>query len=376
MKKWNWQQKDWPNFNYEDTELKPLEAEFLQGSGFLSGTYQHINNNNQLDLAIELIRNESLNTSAIEGENLNRDSLQSSIKKHFGLQTNHHKIPPAEQGIADMMMDLHLNFSRKLTHQTLFNWHKMLMSGRKDLTSGKYRSHNEPMQVVSGPLHRPEIHFEAPPSECIKKEMDRFITWFNNSATNGSNPLPALLRAAIAHLYFVSIHPFEDGNGRIARALSLKILSQNLGRSCLISISTVINSRKKSYYDMLEASNKNNQITKWLIYFSKIILQASKQSQSLIEFVIAKTKFYDSFANKINNRQKKVLDKMLSKGLDGFEGGLSAENYLSITKTSRATATRDLQDLVEKKALRKTGELKHSRYWLNIIPDKTLQSYF
>ncbi len=371
MEQWNWQQKDWPNFSFDTEELEALETEFTKDCGFLLGVYSHIKNDNQQDLRVEIIKNESLSTSAIEGEYLNRESLQSSIKKHFGLKTNNHKIPPAEQGIADMMMDLHLNFAKKLTHQSLFKWHKMLMLGRKDLKNiGQYRSHKEPMQVVSGPLHKPKVHFEAPPSKNMMKEMTKFVAWFNDSAPNGTKPLPALIRSAITHLYFVCIHPFEDGNGRIARALSLKVLSQNLKQPCLVSLSTIINGKKKAYYDMLEASNKSNKITKWSIYFAKIILAAGKHSQALADLVIAKTKFFDRFNDQLNLRQRKVLQKMLAMaftlGAEGFKGGLSAEKYIGITKTSRATATRDLQDLLDKKILTKTGELKHTRYWLKL----------
>jgi Fic family protein len=362
---WIWQQKNWTNFSFDTSALEALETEFLKDCGFLLGVHLHIKEGGQQDLKVEIIRNESISTSEIEGEYLNRDSLQSSIKKHFGLKTNHHKIPPAEQGIADMMVDLHLNFSKKLTHQSLFKWHKMLMSGRKDLHIGEYRKHKEPMQVVSGPLHKPKVHFEAPPSKNMMKEMTKFITWFNDSAPNGKKPLPALLRSSIAHLHFICIHPFEDGNGRIARALSLKVLSQNLKQPCLVSLSSIINGKKKAYYDTLEASNKSNEITKWSIYFAKIILAAGKHSQSLANLLITKAKFFERFNEQLNVRQKKVLQKMFEMGAENFEGGLSAEKYINITKTSRATATRDLQELVGKKILIKTGELKHSRYVLS-----------
>jgi len=364
---WNWQQKDWTKFRYKTSELQKLEIDFIQHSGLLFGAYKHINNKDKETLNIELISNEALKTSEIEGEYLNRDSLQSSIRRNFGLTANQQKSPPAEQGIADMMVDLYNNFAEPLTHNTLFNWHKMLTNGRQDLQNiGQYREHKEPMQVVSGNMFEPKVHFEAPPSEIMQEEMTAFIEWFNNSAPNGKTPLSALTRAGIAHLYFVCIHPFEDGNGRIARALSEKALSQCLEKPTLIALSTIIQNKKKIYYDTLEISNKNNEITDWLIYFSDAILEAQSYTMKFVDFLIEKTKLYDRLRGQLNTRQGKVLTKMFSEGINGFKGGLSAENYISITKTSRATATRDLHDLVNKEALKKTGQLKNTRYWLSI----------
>lgn len=367
--KWNWQQKDWPKFTYKKDQLQKLEEEFLYYSGLVFGVYKHLNNQDQETLSIELISDEALKTSEIEGEMLNRDSLQSSIRRNFGLKTDHRKIPPAEKGIADMMTDLYQNFYTKLTHKTLFKWHEMLTNGRRDLQNiGKYRTHEESMQIVSGRLDEPKIHFQAPPSKEIKKEMDGFIKWFNETEPKdkNKNSLPPLTRAAIAHLYFVSIHPFEDGNGRIARALAIKAMSQATKQPLLTSLSTIVQSKKKNYYDALEESSRSNEITNWLIYFSKTLLKSQNLTKELIEFLIAKARLYESLRDQLNERQKKVLERLFKEGLNGFKGGLSAENYIAITKTSRPTATRDLNDLVEKKALVKIGELKGTRYHLNI----------
>ena len=200
----------------------------------------------------------------------------------------------------------------------------------------------------------------------MKEEMDAFLTWFKNSGPQGSNPTGALVRAGIAHLYFVYIHPFEDGNGRIARALSEKALAQNLGQPSLVALSYQIEKRKKEYYDALERANKDSEITAWLEYFSRTILEAQKTTQARIEFLIKKTRMYDRVRDQLNARQEKALTRIFREGPDGFKGGLSADNYISITKTSRATATRDLADLVAKNVLRKTGEFKGTRYWLNL----------
>lgn len=182
-----------------------------------------------------------------------------------------------------------------------------------------------------------------------------------------SKHFPALTRAGIAHLWFVSIHPFEDGNGRVGRAIAEKALSECLGQPVLIALSQTIQNNKKSYYSMLEESNKDNQITEWLKYFSATILEAQDETQTLIDFVIEKASFFDKFRGQLNERQEKVVLRMFREGPKGFKGGLSAENYITISDTSRATATRDLQDLVKKGALRKTGELKSTRYYLREI---------
>jgi len=366
--KWNWQQKDWPKFSYEINSIQKLEDDFRYGSGLIFGVYKHLNNQDQEALTIDLISNEALKTSEIEGEILNRDSLQSSIRRNFGLATDKRKVPAAEKGIADMMMDLYQNITTKLTHNTLFEWHKMLTNGRYDLEIGKYRTHDEPMQVISRVKYNdePKIHFEAPPSKAVKKEMDKFIAWFNDSALDGKNPLLPLVRSSIAHLYFVSIHPFEDGNGRIARALAIKALSQKVEKPLLTSLSTIIQKKKKAYYEALEENNKNNKITNWLIYFANTLLESQSYTQELMEFLINKTKLYESLRGRLNDRQEKVIERMFREGLEGFKGGLNAEKYIIITGTTRPTATRDLHDLVEKKALLRSGELKGTRYHLNL----------
>lgn len=266
-----------------------------------------------------------------------------------------------------MMVDLYKTFNNPLSHEQLFAWHKMLMKGRRYLHDvGAYRTHEDSMQVVSGPVHKPKVHFEAPPSKAMHREMTRFIKWLNDTARDGKNPLPALSRAGIAHLHFVCIHPFEDGNGRIGRAIAEKALSQCLGQPTLIALSHAIQEQKNAYYETLEKNNKGNEITDWLVYFANTILDAQSYTQKLIDFLIEKTRLYDKLRGKMNERQEKVIARMFREGPEGFKGGLSAEKYISITKTSRATATRDLQDLVEMGALLKTGERKYTRYSLCI----------
>jgi Fic family protein len=222
------------------------------------------------------------------------------------------------------------------------------------------------MQVVSGAIHAPEVHFEAPPSSKVPAEMARFIRWFERTGPDGREPLPALTRAGLAHLYFVSIHPFEDGNGRIGRAIAEKALAQSLGQPTLTALAATILIRRKAYYAALEAANKGNQVTSWLAWFAATTIEAQRRTIAGVEFLIDKARLLDRLRGQLNGRQEKVMLRMLREGPKGFEGGLSAGNYVSIAVASPATATRDLADLVAKGALVRHGERRHARYQVAI----------
>jgi Fic family protein len=362
---WNWQQSDWPSFRWNGNILAKYEEQFLQNVGIQIGATKHFDEDTRLLLMVDMLTGEAIKTSEIEGEMLNRDSVQSSIMGHFGIPSDYRRVSLAERGIADLMADLYRHFADPLTDDTLFNWHRMITNGRTDLREiGLYRSQGDPMQIVSGAIHRPKVHFEAPPACAMKTDMAAFIEWYKETAPNGSRPLSPLIRAGIAHLYFVSIHPFEDGNGRIARALAEKALAQSIGRPTLLALSQTIHRGRNAYYDALEQNNKNQEITPWLDYFCNVVLVAQAHSQVLIDFLIGKTKLFDRLRHQLNERQRRALERLFQEGPEGFKGGLSASNYIAITKTTRATATRDLADLVEKGALVQTGALKSMRYWL------------
>ena len=363
---WNWQQDNWPNFIYQPEKLAGLEQAFLHNSGLLFGVSKHLDN--QEYFKVEIISQEALETSEIEGEYLDRESVQSSICRHFGLKTHRQKITDAERGISDLLIDLYKSYDKILRHDTLYRWHYKLMGHRRDLkTIGGYRTGKEAMQIVSGPVNAPHIHFEAPPAKKVKQEMDALIRWFNSTAPDGKSPLPALARCGMAHLYFECIHPFEDGNGRIGRALSEKVLAQSLGQPTLIALATVLNQDKKSYYNALQQANQSNEVTQWLCYFAKKVLQAIDYTKSHIDFFIKKGKLFARWQGHLNLRQEKCLLKMFKAGPKGFVGGLSASNYMKITKATRATATRDLNDLVDKDILKKTGQHKSTRYTLSML---------
>lgn len=358
--KWNWQQPEWPAFKYAPDQYTDYETAFQRQAGITVGALQHLSDADKNNVVIELLSSEAVKTAEIEGEILDRDSVQSSLRRHFGLQTDFGAASPAERGIARMYMDLYREHSAPITQETLFKWHSWLMAGRSDLASiGSYRAHEDPMQVVSGPIHRRKVHFEAPPSSIVPKEMQAFIEW-----CNADIQITPVLKAGIAHLYFVSIHPFEDGNGRIARAVSEKILAQGAGQPVLTALSLLIQKNRPAYYQELEAANKAMEIDRWLDWFGKMVLEAQQYSLSWIEFTIAKTRLLDRLQGQINERQEKALLRMMREGPEGFTGGMSAQNYMKITGASPATAFRDLQALVDKGALTRTGEKKGARYWL------------
>jgi Fic family protein len=364
---WNWQQPDWPRFTWHKTRLAEAEQQFLIGAGTLVGTMKHLVGEERDQITIEAISAEAVTTSEIEGEILDRASVQSSIRRQFGLATDKRRVGPAEQGIAEMMVDVYSSFAAPLSGEMLFAWHRRLVRGRRDLKDvGRYRTSAEPMQVVSGAGNLPKVHFEAPPSAQVESEMERFIAWFNRSGPGHAESLPALTRAGTAHLYFECVHPFEDGNGRIGRVLAEKSLAQSLGQPTLIALAATIMARRKGYYQTLEAANKQNEITAWLAWFAGVAIEAQRRTAALVEFVLDQTKLLDRLRGQINERQEKALLRMLREGPEGFAGGFTASKYTTTTGASAATATRDLVDLVEKEALIRTGELKHTRYQLAI----------
>jgi Fic family protein len=364
---WNWQISGWPEFRYDAAALAPFEQRFLLSSGEILGAVHHVSTSERDQLRIDLLSDEAMKTSAIEGEILDRQSVQSSLRRQLGLSADSYPTKPREQGVAEMMVDVYSTYAEPLTHETLFRWHSMLLSHDRRLESvGVYREHEDAMQIVSGRVDRPTVHFEAPPSKQVPDEMDAYVDWFSRTMPDAEEPLPALTRAGLSHLYFESIHPFEDGNGRLGRALAEKSLAQNMGQPSLIALAYSIERDRKAYYDQLEQHQKTLDVTSWLQWFAETVLTAQQVTLDRVGFFIAKARYYDQHREQLNERQTKAIERMFQEGPDGFKGGLSAENYISITGTSRATATRDLQDMVEMGALTRTGELRYTRYRLNL----------
>ena len=361
---WNWQTADWPGWQFDPQQLAQQEKAFLLGAGRLTGAWSHLSRADRSLTQVDLLTREAMTSSAIEGEYLDRASVQSSVRRAFGLSAEPRR-GPRESGIADLMADGFNSWGAPLDTDTLFRWHRFVCRGRDDLESiGDWRRGGDPMQVISGPYGRAKVHFEAPPAAQMGAEMAGFIDWFNASRDDMGGQMGGLARAGLAHLYFVSVHPFEDGNGRIARALSDRALSQAVGQPSLIALSARIEATRRAYYDRLEANNKGAEVTDWLVWFADTVLAALEDSQAQIAHLIAKTRLMDRLRGQINARQEKALIRLFQAGPAGFTGGLSAGNYASITGASPATARRDLGELVELGALIRTGERKGTRYWL------------
>lgn len=364
---WNWELREWPNFEWRPDLLRTKEQAFIENAAIAVGTMRHLRKGDREDVVIELLSSDALSTSAIEGEVLDRTSVQSSLRRQLGMSPAPFQSRPAEAGIAEMMADLYRHPLELITEERLLEWHRMVMNGRRDIAEiGSYRRHDEPMQIVSGAFGRERVHFEAPPSHRLTLEMGRLLEWLAQTSSEGSNPLPAITRAGIAHLWFESIHPFEDGNGRIGRAIAESALAQAISTPTFSALSKSLLQHRKDYYAKLEAASTTLVINDWLAWFADRALEAQKSADELVRFLIEKTRFMDGLRGLLNERQEKVLLRMLAEGPEGFKGGLSAGNYATISGTAPSTTTRDLTDLVEKGALLRTGERKATRYWLNI----------
>ncbi|MGS2739983.1 Fic family protein [Sinomicrobium sp. M5D2P17] len=365
--KYNWQYKNWPQFTYDADAIDHIILEFASETGEVKGIVDGLSAEFQQETLLQFMIDEAIKTSEIEGEYYSRRDVMSSIKNRLGLSPGLEKIKDVNaRGIAELMVEVRQDYASPLTEKLIKHWHKILFSGSRLIRGGQYRMGVEPMVIVSGSYGREVIHYEAPSSERVSSEMEQFVIWYDKYVTRSKDLKGALVKTAIAHLYFESIHPFEDGNGRIGRAIAEKCLSESIGRPLVMSLSTTIERNKKAYYDALKAGQRSLEITDWIVYFSETILQAQKHAKKIIRFTLDKAKFLDKYKPEFNERQMKVILKMLDRGIEGFEGGMTAKKYMSIAKTSKATATRDLQDLVEKGTLQPKGAGRGVNYELNM----------
>ncbi len=354
MGRFLWEKSSWPNFRwYSDALLQPLgRARTAQGR--LLGSVKY---GLGLEVQAELLVLEGIATSAIEGERLDLKSVRSSVARQLGLPTA--GLPPTERhvdGLVEMLLDATHGHNRPLTAERLFAWQAALFptgySGLIKITVGAWRRGSEPMQVVSGAVGKERGHFQAPPAERLETEMENFLTWLNspNKAMDG------FIRAGLAHLWFVTIHPFEDGNGRVARAIADMALAQDEGISDrLYSMSSQIQQDRNAYYEVLEDTQRGDgDITEWLKWFLDCLERAVQRSESRMALVLDKARFWHVHSEKaLNERQRKVITRLLEAGPDGFEGSLTNRKYKNLTKVSRETAKRDLTDLVNKGILKR-----------------------
>ena len=366
---YNWQQPDWKEFKYDFTKLEEYLYLFSEKMGISKGSLNALSKKNQTQTLIDILVSEAIKTSEIEGEFLSKKDVMSSIKNNLGLGSDNRSIRDINaKGMANLVTEIRNSYQLPISENIIFEWHKMIFSSKTRISVGTWRTHNEPMQVISGSYGKEIIHFEAPPSIQIEKEMKSFIQWFNNTAPNGKNEIRfAPIRCAIVHLYFETIHPFEDGNGRVGRAIAEKALLQSVGHPLLLSLSVAIESDRSAYYEALKTAQRSNDITNWLIYFIKTILKALDYSIELINFTLKKAKLFNNYNSLLNERQTKVLKRMLEEGSKGFEGGMTAKKYISITKTSKATATRDIQKLNEIGIFKSIGGGRSTAYVIQFL---------
>nr|MBC8362980.1 Fic family protein [Candidatus Desulfatibia profunda] len=352
-----WQNANWAEFTWNsDALVQPLGRTRLRQGGLLSKV-DVLGLKFSSEARAEILIEETVKTAAIEGQTLNRDSVRSSVARRLGLSTA--GLPAGERdtdGLVDVLMDATANYDEPLTAERLMAWQAAFFptgySGLRKIRTGQWRG-PEPIQVVSGPVGREKVHFEAPPADSVKREIRDFLQWWEKGSKTKNTE--GLLRAAIAHFRFVTIHPFEDGNGRIARALTDMALAQDeeLGPR-FYSLSTRIMAERDEYYRVLERCQKGNgDITEWLVWFLECFERALEHSETLISIVLAKARFWQRHGQtQLNERQRKVINRLLDAGAGGFEGGLTTRKYVSVAKVSRATAFREISDMVEKQVLK------------------------
>lgn len=342
---------DWPQFQWNDEQLSARLAEVRHRQGRLIGRMEGLGFELRAEASLQSLTEEVVKSSEIEGEQLDRGQVRSSLARRLGMDIS--GLIPADhnvEGIVELMLDATQNYATPLTVERLFSWHAALFptgrSGMSVITVGAWRTEaSAPMQVVSGPFGREKVHFEAPDAARLDREMSSFLDWFEGEAK-----LDPVLKSAVAHLWFVTIHPFEDGNGRIARAiadLALARSEQNPQR--FYSMSSQIRVERKAYYDTLEATQKGGlDITNWLSWFLDCLDRALSGSEGIVGNVLQKARFWDAFpSDQLNERQRKVLNRLL----DGFEGNLTSSKWAALTKSSQDTAGRDIDDLLKRGAL-------------------------
>ena len=354
--KYIWQHPAWPQFTWDSKSLLTVLGQARLAQGDLLGRVKRLGFKLEEEAQANILTEEVIKTSEIEGELLNLQMVRSSVARHLGLPTaGLGRSSRSVDGIVEIVLDATQNFDKTLNKQRLTGWHGALFptgySGLHKIRVGQWRG-QDPMRVVSGPMGRERIHFEAPPGEAVDNEMRQFFQWWKESHSN----IDGLLRAGIAHFYFLTIHPFEDGNGRIARGLTDMALAQDEKLKVrYYSFSSQIMEERDDYYKILEQSSKgkNLDLTDWLCWFLGCYQRAIGKSDKIIGKVLLKADFWAQHAQtQLNERQKKVLNRLLDEGQGEFVGGLTTRKYVGLAGTSRATAFREISDMLEKKLLR------------------------
>lgn len=373
---WIWQQPDWPNFHWQSEALTPLLRECVQTQGQLLGmtgaVTKALNAQNELDALLQNI----VTSSAIEGEQLNVGSVRSSLARRLGLErAGDNPVSPRSEGLANLLLDATRHFRQPLTVERLLEWHEWLFPEQVEelfhqhIRVGSLRG-DEPMQVVSGRLDRPTVHFEAPPRQGLERQLQTFLDWFE--ASRHQPGLDPLLRAGIAHFWFVTLHPFDDGNGRLTRTLTDLALAQGEAQAIrFYAMSVSILEDRAGYYRALESTQKATlDITDWLSWFLQTLSRSLHKAMVQIESVLGKARFWQVHrASGLTPEQIKVLNRLFDSSGEGCEHKIRAAQYQTQANVSKATATRHLADLVKKGCLeRLPGGGRSTRYRLNTCP--------
>ncbi|AXV22287.1 DUF4172 domain-containing protein [Aeromonas veronii] len=362
---WIWQQADWPHFRWRDSEILPRLRHAQRRLGMLIGSHSRLGNSDQtLDTLLANI----ISSSAIEGERLNAQSVRSFLARRLGgSETPSYPVSDRSEGLAAMMLDAIDNHGQPLTIERLYQWHRWLFPANEwsvqPVNVGQLRG-DEPMQVVSGRVDRPTVHFEAPPRATLDDQLAEFIPWFNQ--TRHDPTMDPLLRAAIIHFWFVTLHPVDDGNGRLTRALTDLALSQADSQSIrLYAMSVAILERRDHYYRALESAQRGPlDITSWICWFLDTLDYAIELALQVIDRSLAKTFFWLRHCNDaLSPEQTKVLNRLLDGGEQGFENGISASQYQKVAGVSKPTATRHLAQLLDRGCIEKLpGGGRNTRY--------------
>jgi len=358
-KRYVWQRNDWPHWFYDHKRLAPLLAQLHLAQGYLLGRMHDLGLDLRDQATLRILTEDVLKTSEIEGETLKLDSVRSSIARKLGVDIG--ALAPADRhvdGVVDMVLDATRGHNIPLTTERLFGWHAaMFQTGYSSLTKirvGQWRDDAQgPMQVVSGPMHRQKVHYEAPPAALLDAEMGNFLNWFSMDNLSVDSQDDPVVKAGLAHLWFVTVHPFEDGNGRIARAVGDMALARaEKSAQRFYSLSAQIQREREEYYDRLEATQKGDlDCTAWLEWFLGCLLRAIQSADETLAQVLAKARFWQHWAGMpLNDRQIKLLNKLL----DGFDGKLTSSKWAAIGKCSQDTALRDITELMERGVLKKS----------------------
>lgn len=350
------QLQDWPKFKWDQQLLAPLLSDTRYRQGRLVGRMEGLGFILQAEATLKTLTLDVLKSSEIEGEILDADQVRSSIARRLGMDVA--GLIPADrhvEGVVEMMLDATQNYQSPLTEDRLFGWHAALFptgrSGMQRIVVGDWRNNtkDDPMQVVSGPMGREQVHYQAPESDLLADEMKGFLTWFNSE-----NSMDPVMKAAVSHLWFVTIHPFDDGNGRITRAITdMQLARTDKSAQRFYSMSAQIRNERKKYYDILESTQKGTlDITDWLVWFLECLDCAIAATDETLAEVMKKAKFWEKYSSGFNERQKIMLNKLL----DGFEGKLTSSKWAKIAKCSSDTAVRDINDLVSRGVLIKESE--------------------